>query len=171
MTENIDEIAQAVALNLATKGYIQNTQKRKPRVNWESKMAREYGVSRWMRNLKWYRHEVGPFDPNNVAYTYSQLRRWADLIVDDDDKIRIYEIKMRPDQRAVSQIDLYKQLFIQTPEFEYYWDKPVTGILLTTELDESIAIQCKRWDIEYEVFEPSFIAEYRQVLRDRYAKK
>jgi hypothetical protein len=171
MTDELDEMSQAVALRLAQQGYLQAPKKRKPRVNWESRMVREFATQNWPRNLKWYRHEVGPYDPNNPAEANGQLRRWVDLIIDDDDKIVLYEAKMRPDQRAISQIDLYLQLFPQTPEFEYYANKPIRGVLLTTAMEPTIKATCDRWGIGYEVFVPSFMQEYNNMIIERYKRE
>jgi hypothetical protein len=171
MTDEIDDMAQAVALKLASSGLIQAPKKRKPRVNWESKMVREFAVQNWPRNLKWFRHEIGPYDPSNPAEANGQLRRWADLIVDVDDVVYLYECKMRPDQRAISQLDLYRNIFPQTPEFEYYANKPIKCIFLTTAMEPAIKETCDRWDILYEVFVPSFMTEYNNMIIERYKRE
>lgn len=171
MATNIDEISQAVALNLASKGYLTPQKKRKQRVNWESKLVREYLIVRHERNLKWIRHEIGPYNPNNPSEYNGQLRRWADAIVDINDTVLLIECKMRPDHRAISQIDLYRNLFPLTPEFEYYADKPLRCMLLTTSMEYAVKETCDRWNIEYEVYVPSFMEDYNKVMLERYKKE
>lgn len=170
MAQTIDELSQAVALNLATKGYLQPQKRRRTRTNWESKLVREYLVKFHQKDLKWVRHEIGPYDPTKPEEFNGQLRRWADALVDINDTILLIECKMRPDHRAISQIDLYRRIFPQTPEFEYYKDKPLRCMLLTTSVDYAVKELCERWDIEYEVYIPTFFEEYQQMMIERYRK-
>lgn len=171
MVDNIDVMAQAVAIKLASQGYLQVPKKRKVRVNWESKMVREYLVKIYPTNLKWVRHEIGPYNPNNPAEFNGQLRRWADAIVDINDTVLLIECKMRPDFKAISQIDMYRDIFPKTPEFKYYADKPLKCMLLTTSIEPAVKAQCKKWDIIYEVYVPSFMDEFTQMLIERYKKE
>lgn len=171
MTDDITAITQAVALNLASQGFLQPQKKRKARVNWESLYIREYLVRNYPKNLKWIRHEIGPYNPNNPAEFNGQLRRWADAIIDIDDTILLVEAKMRPDVKAIAQIDLYRNIFPQTPEFEYYADKPLRVMLLTTSVEPNIKDLAEKWGIEYEIYVPSFWNEYQQMLINRYKKE
>jgi hypothetical protein len=168
---NLDEDTQRIAQQLASAGYLTAPKKRKPRVNWEARMIREWINQNYLRNLKWIRHEIGPYNPNDPVQYNGQLRRWADAIIDIDDTVLLVEAKMRPDHKAISQIDMYRRLFPKTPEFEYYWDKPLRLMLLTTSLDIAVKETCDIWGIEYEVFIPSFMDEFTQMIIQRYKKE
>ena len=168
---NLDEDAQRVAKQLMQAGYLAAPKKRKPVVRWESRMLYEWVNKFHSRNLKWTRHEIGAYDPTDPAQLNGQLRRWADAIIDIDDTILLVEAKMRPDHKAISQIDLYRREFPKTPEFTYYADKPFRCMLLTTSLDRAVKELCDVWDIEYEVYVPSFMDEYMKMIIKRYKKE
>ena len=169
MTE-LDDIAQAVALKLVESQVFSPNKKRKQRTNWESLFVREYANRFYLNCLKWFRHEVGPFDPNDPVQAYSQLRRFCDLIVDVNDSLYVIEAKMKPTPSAISQLQTYITLIRQTPDLEYYWDKPMQGIILTTMDDPAVRKTANDWGFLYEVFEPSFMDEWKAMMVNRYKK-
>jgi hypothetical protein len=166
----VDEITQSVAMKLAEQGYLQAPKRRKPRVNWESLMVREYVNKRYFNNIKWLRHEVGGFDPNDAVQANSQLRRWADAIIDINDSLLVIEAKMKPSPGSISQLQTYLHLVKETPDLSYYWDKPVSGMILTTWEDAAVKKIANDWGILYEVYQPSFYKEWQDMMVTRYAK-
>jgi hypothetical protein len=169
-TQNVDEISKAVAMKLAEQGYLTPPKKRRPRVNWEALMVREYVDKMYPNNLKWLRHEVGAYNPDDPIQFNSQLRRWADAIIDVDDNILVIEAKMKPTPGAISQVQTYVHLIRETPDLQYYWDKSVFGMILTTWEDPAVKKVANEWGILYEVFQPSFYPEWQEMMKNRFAK-
>lgn len=170
MTTELEELTQSVAMNLATKGYLNAPKKRRPQTHWESLMVREFANKRYLNYLKWFRHEVGPYNPNDPVQKYSQLRRFCDLIIDVNDTLLIVEAKMKPSAGAISQLQTYMHLVKETPDLEYYADKPVVGMILTTWEDAAIKKVANQWGMLYEVYVPSFFDEWQKVMIERYKK-
>jgi len=80
------------------------------------------------------------------------LLRWVDAIVISDGVVYIVEAKLRPMPGAIGQLELYRKLFLNTPEFDQYKDWPVKMILLTTMPDLNMIELCSEKDIAYEIF-------------------
>jgi len=165
--DEIDTITAQVAAKLAASNLFQPAKKKRPRTNWESKLMQEFLVSRYPNWLCWKRCEVGPIRGGKDAKYFKKLRRWADAIITDTERVFIIEAKMRPDHGAIAQVQTYMKLFPETPEFTQLRDLPVFGLLLTTQEDEAIQEVASMWGIGYEVFVPSFMDEYNQVILER----
>lgn len=168
---DIDEITSAVTQKLAEKGLISGTKKRKTPTHWESYLVREFANHRYLNYLKWFRHEVGPFDPDDPIQKNGQLRRFCDLIIDVNDTLLVVEAKMKPTAGCISQLQQYIHLIPETPDLEYYWDKPINGMILTTMQDTSVQKVANQWGFMYEVYVPSFFEAWQQTMIDRYQKK
>lgn len=165
--EDEDALAARVATKIAATGLFQPAKKRKPRTNWEAKLLTEYMVTRYPTWLSWRRVEVGPIRGGKDAKYFKKLRRWADAIITDMKQVIIIEAKMRPDHGAIAQVQTYMELFPETPEFTQLRDLPVYGLLLTTAPDEAVQTVAQKWGVGYDVFVPSFMDEYNQVIIER----
>jgi len=136
----------------------------------EWKLVYEYLITKYPNKLQWRRVRVGPLLKNEKLY--GVLRRWVDAIVYDheEDLIIIIEAKMKPEPGALSQLELYRKLFPQTPEFELYKDKPIKLVFLTTMLDKELKALAKEKGIDYVVFKPKWVEEYFKELMEKYAR-
>lgn len=103
-------------------------------------------------DLQWRRVRLGVLPTKALARMYMVLLRWADAIVIYDNLVNIVEAKLRPSPGAIGQLELYKKLFYQTPEFTAYRNWKVRLVLLTTLLDVAIAELCSEKGIVYEIW-------------------
>jgi len=103
-------------------------------------------------DVQWRRIRLGVMPTKELARMYSVIMRWADAIVLKDGVVLIIEAKVRPKPEPIAQLELYKKLFLQTPEFSAYKNWPIRLILLTSTLDLNIVEFCSEKDIEYEMF-------------------
>jgi len=113
----------------------------------ENLIDRHYQVRQWLGKLP-----AGSEDAVNQP-----IGRWADLIVFDPFSVTIIEAKLYPDPKAIGQLEVYSQMFVQTPRFQQYWKLPIKKVLLTTRLDDDIKTSADLHNIEYKIFRPSWI--------------
>ena len=100
---------------------------------------------------------LGPLPPGKEAREYMVVGRWADLVVFEPKQITIIEAKLEPKGDAIGQLQLYDQMFGQSPRFMQYWDRPRKLQLLTTRVDLHVKDLAKAQNIEYKVFRPDWI--------------
>ena len=162
MVENptIEDITDAVTQRLFLRGTIAPPVKKRLRMNWESRFAREYISKVFPNEMVWFRKEVGPVPVTTNPELYKKIRRWADCIILLSDVVIIQEYKMRPEIKAVSQIYAYLQLFPETPEFLRIKDMPLRGQIVTTDRDNATERLAKSWGIEYVIYKPTFYQEW-----------
>lgn len=101
--------------------------------------------------------------------------RWADALVIQPDRLIVIEGKLRPSEflKGYGELKLYVHLVPHTPELERFKDRKVTGRLVTTIPDPTVEYLCRKENLEYDVFQPTFWAEYMDVLawREKRAKR
>jgi len=119
-------------------------------------------VNEWLRlnhpqALQWKRVRLGPLPNKQLSQLFKVAQRWADAIYLEDDVIHIVEAKVRPTATAIGQLELYRELFPDTPEFSQFRGKAIKLIFLTTADDVPIRRLCDEKGIEYVVFAPEFI--------------
>jgi len=103
-------------------------------------------------DIQWRRVRLGVLPTKELAKMYMTLLRWCDAIVISDGIVYIVEAKIRPEPGAIGQLELYKELFPNTPEFEQYKGWPVYLVLLSSMVDLNIAELCSKKGIIFEVF-------------------
>ena len=101
---------------------------------------------------QWRRIRLGVLPTKQLAKMYSVMLRWADAIYLKEGTVYIVEAKLRPMPGAIGQLELYKQLFVNTPEFKAYWHWPIRMVLLTSIHDLQMVEFASSKDIAYEVF-------------------
>lgn len=148
---------------LKARGLIPDVKPRKPRVAWERILLSEYIRAKYPNVPSWIRREVGaiPNVPNSAAY--ARTRRWVDGIIRTYEGIVLIEAKMKPDPKALAQLDLYDSLFGETPEFEKYWNEPRRLELVTALPDTNVTALAPSYGIEHVVFRPSNFEEWFRV--------
>lgn len=110
-------------------------------------MAREHGTA-----LQWRRVRLGIVQDKEQARMFSVILRWADAIFVEDETVHIVEAKLRPSAEAFGQLELYRELFVKTPEFQQFWDRPIRLVFLTTMLDQELKEHADRKGIEYVIY-------------------
>lgn len=100
----------------------------------------------------WIRPRLGKVAFPEFAKMLSVTLRYPDCIFIENGQINIVEAKYDPSAEAIGQLQLYEQLFKETPEFEPWWIAPIQLLFLTSRLDENIKVLCDRYHILYEVF-------------------
>ena len=103
------------------------------------------------------RAALGPSQVPMINTQLGVITRWADAIVFEPMLITIIEFKLEPKGDAVGQLDLYEQMFGQTPAFQQYWDRQIKKLLVTTRVDDHVQELAESHNIEYKVFRPEGI--------------
>lgn len=148
-------------------GNFAQVQKKRPHRRWENETVEEWRIARHPNALYWTRVRLGPIPNSEAGRTFNGLRRWADLVLYEDRTVYVIEAKMKPEPGALSQLELYLNLFAKTPEFSTFERRKVQGILLTTVEDEEVRRLAEGKGILFEVFKPSFFDEYIQTVINR----
>ena len=116
-------------------------------------------------SVQWRNVRLGPMPTKELAAAYKVLMRFADAIYLEDGTVYIVEAKVRPQPGAIGQLELYKQLFKETPEFSQYKLWPIKLVLLTSTVDLQIAEFASNKEIKIVVFTEDDVNEVRQELR------
>lgn len=119
----------------------------------ESELVNKFLWAKHPEALQWRRVRLGVVPTKELAAMYSVILRWADAVFVEGGVVYIVEAKLRPSPGAVGQLEFYKQLFYNTPEFKQFSTWPVELILLTTVLDLAMVELCSKKGIQYEIFE------------------
>ena len=126
----------------------------------ETRLLKEWIHKNYPDKPQWYRVRLGPAVFEGEEKLYQMLRRWADAVVFTGKEVLIIEAKMRPDPAGIAQLELYRKLFPETPEFKMFWKYPVKLVFLTTWLDKAVKALCDEKKIEYVVYCPDWAKEY-----------
>lgn len=147
----------------------------------EMLMMAEYVAKQGLSNRTVQRVRLGALHPD-LAYpglTDSEkaaLRihaRWADAIYYGDREVIIMEAKIRSVVGAISQLKLYKMLFLSDPEYKEHHKKRII-LRLIYAIEDPIASRLAREEgIEVVRYEPAWLAEYIGILNpyERQASK
>ena len=118
----------------------------------ETDMLNAWLWKKHRHDLQWRRVRLGVLPTKEWARMYMTILRWTDAIVVKDGVIRIVESKLRADPGALGQLELYKKLFYNTPEFSAYKEWDVELVLLTAVLDVNMVELCSEKNITYALF-------------------
>lgn len=120
----------------------------------EAKIVTQYLWEHHRTSLQWRRVRLGVLPNKELNRMYSVLLRWADAIFIEDGTVTIIEAKLTPRADAVGQLLLYKELFVNTPEFQQYWNAEVKLMFLCPRMDLALAELCSKQNITYELYNP-----------------
>ena len=126
----------------------------------EKRLLNEYMDKHFQTNLQWRNVRLGPVGTAELAKLYKVTRRWADGVAFDGSQVYIIEAKMFADPGAIGQLEQYKDLFFDTPEFSQYHSMPVKLVFLTTKEDPVLRRRSTEKGIDYIVFEPAWVKEW-----------
>jgi len=102
--------------------------------------------------------KISTASPRSMALRASL--RYADAIVVDPPRIWIIEFKVDAELGAISQLELYKMLFLETPEYVKYKDFEIKLLIVTTRETTDMRQFAASKGIEYDVFIPEWIYDY-----------
>ena len=119
----------------------------------ESQMVTKWLWEKHRTSLQWRRQRLGVLPDKAMNRMYMTLLRWADAIFIEKGIVHIVEAKLRPDLGAIGQLEGYRELFRNTPEFQQYWDHPIKLIFLCPIFDTTMAEMCSKKGIEYVIYE------------------
>jgi len=100
----------------------------------------------------------------NMLKVYS---RWCDALILHPTYTTIVEAKIRATPAAISFLQLYKKLFLVTPDFKNRWDKPVELLLLYAIEDPVTITLAREQNIRCVHYRPNWLDEYLAELMPR----
>jgi hypothetical protein len=100
---------------------------------------------------------LGPLPPGKEANEYMVVGRWADIVVFEPSISTIIEAKLEPSPKAIGQLQLYGNMFKQSPRFRMHISDQVNLVLVTSRVDTHVQELCEQQGIMYEVFRPEWI--------------
>ena len=103
-------------------------------------------------DLQWRRIRLGVLPTKALARMYMTVLRWVDAIVIKEGIVFIVEAKLRAQPGVISQLELYRKLFLQTPEFSQYKLWPVKLLILSSIIDLAMVELASEHNILFEVF-------------------
>lgn len=115
-------------------------------------------------SIQWRNVRLGPLPTKELARAYNVLMRFADAVYLEDGTVFIVEAKIRPGPGAIGQLELYLQLFKETPEFSAYKLWPIKLVLLTSILDLQMAEFASKKDIKLVIFNENDVNKVRSEL-------
>jgi len=128
----------------------------------EARLVNEWMAIEHPNDLQWKRVRLGPLPDKQLARMYMITLRWADAIFIKDNTVNIVEAKLKPELGAISQLEAYRDLFPQTPEFTAYKTSPIHLIYLCTRKDPVVERMCEERGIEYVIYAPKWLFELPQ---------
>lgn len=94
-------------------------------------------------------------------------RRWADAVILEDDKVTIVEAAIRPDPGKISQLELYKLLWPQTPEYVAWHGLPVHLMIVYAIEDPATLYLARQKGIHCVQYQPTWLPDYLTLLMPR----
>jgi len=125
----------------------------------EAKFVNEWLMMKFPSSLQWKRVRLGPLPDKKLGALMKITLRWADAIVFDGETVFIIEAKLRSDLGALAQLEEYRALFRETPEFSILKDKPVEMILLLPYGWADLVRAAAQRGIRVEIFMPAWLYE------------
>jgi hypothetical protein len=161
--------ADSVMSALIQSGVVKAPRAKKKRMNWERVLAWEYGEKFYKEHPKWYRIEVGAIPGGKNEAIYARVRRYADLVIHLPDETLIIEFKMRAVPDVVAQLQNYKLLFPQTPQFKKYANLPIRLILVCSLIDEATKTFVENAGIEVIMYKGKNYEEWFKAVIEKQA--
>lgn len=125
----------------------------------EAKFVNEWLMMTFPANLQWKRVRLGVLPDKKLGNLLKITLRWADAIVFDGETVFIIEAKLRSDLGALAQLEEYKVLFRDTPEFSLLKGSPVEMVLLLPYRWTDLVQAAVQRGIRVEIFRPDWLYE------------
>lgn len=94
-------------------------------------------------------------------------RALVDLIVFYPERLELYEFQILPRWGKFGQLLAYLDLARQTDELRAWWDKEIVGIMVNALPDAFMEALCRKYGLQYRVYEPEWVFGYFETLRPR----
>jgi len=107
--------------------------------------------------------DIAPGDMD-ILRVYS---RWCDAIVFDDNEVTLIEAKIKPNLGPLEALQVYSRLFLADPHYKEHHHKKISKVFLYAIEDPVLTILAREMNIKPVLFEPSFLKEYKKILRPR----
>jgi len=141
----------------------------------EMRLLKEYIAQHYPNNLAWFRVRLGPYPEAITLGEGIQISgrakavyiRWADAIVIVDDVILLFEAKIRSEPGALAQLELYKKLLPETPEFMAIAERTIQPVLLTAFPDPEVDALAHEKGFWTRVYTPRWVKEYWDAVVER----
>jgi len=135
-------------------------------------LVRTYPLGTWRVNVR-----VGPISPELLKLTIRpELRRVlkitvasVDAIVFLPDETHIIECMVRDEPGKLSELEMYRDLFLSDPDFKERWRLPVRLILLSAIPNPFIKMQAEKRGIRFVFYRPRWVERYLGTLPARFA--
>jgi len=108
-------------------------------------------------HLTWKRVRLGPYPVKGAGALLGVVQKWVDAVVYDGEQVWLIEAKLKRDIGVVSQLNHYRRVFRETPEFTELHAKPIRAKILMPFDDPAIRQEAQLNNIEYEVFAPEWV--------------
>jgi len=93
--------------------------------------------------------------------------RWADAVVIQPDRVVLLEAKIRPRLGPLEALLLYKRLFLNDPEYQPHWHKPIELRWIYAIEDPLMVGLAQELGIVPELFRPHWLPNYLKLLSAR----
>lgn len=141
----------------------------------EMRMVSEYIAKYFPGSITMSRVRLGATSPDLLPADLSDAekrmltvwKRWADAIVITRTRLILIEGKILPDPGVISQLLLYKELLMHTPELQQYLDRDVELQLVMAIEDPLVSKLARDQGIKVTIFTPDWIGEYVSTLAGR----
>lgn len=150
------------------------TRRQKYRRNAEMEYVSDFLARFYPHAITWEHVMLGryPIDEDGRKLSYNKqhamgiMRRWADGIAVETDKITLIEGKLIPARylEGAGKLRLYARLVLETPELKEHRDKPIEMMLLVPIEDHEVRLLCMDDNITFKVWCPDFIDKYFEVV-------
>jgi len=137
-------------------------------------------VSEWVRDTFpsaaiRFRVDVGDLKPAMAATGLSaaelrvlgRSRRWVDAMAVEPKTVHLIEGKIRLVPGALEQIELYRELFPLTPEFENLRDRALALHLVFAVEDPVLTAIARRRGVLVHIYHPGWVDDYLAELQAR----
>jgi hypothetical protein len=105
---------------------------------------------------------LAPYDKASIQ-EYNMIgvrRRWVDALIIYKDSVELIEAKMIVEPFVVAQLELYKQLFPQTPGLQDFSNLPVTMTVVTAISDPAVTKYLRGRGMNEIIFKPAWVDDY-----------
>lgn len=143
------------------------------RIEREMRLLKEYIAQTYPNSLAWFRVRLGPY-PESISLgagievsgkVKSVYNRWADAVVIDGEMVLLFEAKIRSEPGALAQLELYRKLLPETPEFASISQRIVQPVLLSAFPDPEVDAMARDKGFWTRIYTPDWVKRYWEELQ------
>ncbi|MEM3092174.1 MAG: hypothetical protein QXW26_04690 [Candidatus Nitrosocaldus sp.] len=139
----------------------------------ERRYVAEYVYTYYPNAIKMFNVRLGDV-PEQFKYSalaienvnmYKVFRRFVDALVITEDEAILIEAKMIAKAENLAQLELYARLLTETKELQQLiMNKKIRKKLVAVVVDRVLVREAERYNVEVEVYRPSWAVEYAERL-------